>query len=369
MILTFSGFVVFFNIVILILLNLLYRYNFKSTKQVSGELPKVSILISVRNEQDNIPNLLEDLDQLDYPMEKLEILIGNDNSDDDTLRLLQEHTGRFTKRMVDVDSCIGQLRGKMNVLAQLGMLAKGDCLLFTDGDMRLNKNWVRGMVAGWQSDKAMVAGFTNIKGNTRFSALQNVDLFFGQGMVKVLSDLGCSIAVMGNNMMVDKKKYDEVGGYQSLPFSIVEDVALMRKFRQQGFRVVHQYNADTLLATLGCDTWSSLMRQRKRWMESVRKLPVWLMMIMTLKFSFLPALLYVSSYNLLFVLFFIMKAGLSLLFFEQIANSVKISVKRTNVLVYEVFEPIVYFSTLVFTLLPFRLDWKGRRYNRKNINR
>lgn len=362
MILAYSFFVVFFNMALLAVLNVLYWLNFKRGRQAQAPLPKVSILIAVRNEEDNIPNLLSGLEQLDYPGEKLEIIIGNDGSEDHTLQLLCDYSGVAIK-VVDVNNRLGELKGKMNVLAQLGMVASGDCLLFTDGDMNLNKNWVREMVAGWQNNSAMVAGFTGIIGCQQFHHLQNVDLVFAQGMLKVLSDMGLSMAVMGNNMIVDKKKYDGVGGYQGLPFSIVEDVALMRKFVSRGYDIRHHYSPATFLVTTGCSSWRQLMGQRKRWMGSVGQLPVWLVMVMFFKFSFLPCLLYISLHFPPIFLLFLMKMGLSLLFFQQIAKSVEMKVRSIYVLLYEVFEPIVYFSTLVYTLLPFGVIWKGRKYD------
>lgn len=362
MILAYSFFVVFFNMTLLIILNVLYRFNFKRGHQVQELLPKVSILIAVRNEEDNIPNLLSGLEQLDYPSDRLEIIIGNDGSEDLTLQSLWGYSGVAIK-VVDVNNRLRDLKGKMNVLAQLGMLASGDCLLFTDGDMNLNKNWVRAMVASWQNGNAMVAGFTGIIGRQPFDHLQNVDLVFAQGMLKVLSDLGLSMAVMGNNMLVDKKKYDETGGYQALPFSIVEDVALMREFVSRGHDIQHHYSPATFLGTTGCSSWKHLMGQRKRWMGSVGQLPIWLVLVMFLKFSFLACLLYISLYFPVIFLLFVIKMGLSLFFFHQIAKSVKMKVRSIYVLLYEVFEPIVYFSTLVYTLLPFGLIWKGRRYD------
>ena len=43
-------------------------------------------------------------------------------------------------------------------------------------------------------------------------------------MLKVLNDIGYSVSVIGNNMLVDKTRFDESGGYEAMDFSIVEDV-------------------------------------------------------------------------------------------------------------------------------------------------
>ena len=62
-----------------------------------NELPTVSIIISARNEQKNIANLLTSLAQLTYPKDKLEIIIVNDRSSDKTAEMLKIAENEFPK--------------------------------------------------------------------------------------------------------------------------------------------------------------------------------------------------------------------------------------------------------------------------------
>ena len=64
MILGYSVFVLAFNFALYTTLWLLYKYNFKYYSYRNEELPEVSILIAVRNEEQNIPDLLRDLNDL-----------------------------------------------------------------------------------------------------------------------------------------------------------------------------------------------------------------------------------------------------------------------------------------------------------------
>ncbi|MCD8540713.1 MAG: glycosyltransferase [Leadbetterella sp.] len=52
--------------------------------------PKISILVPARNEEENLPVLLQSLRKLTYPKDKTEILLGNDGSDDRTGELMEE---------------------------------------------------------------------------------------------------------------------------------------------------------------------------------------------------------------------------------------------------------------------------------------
>ena len=55
-----------------------------------AEWPSVSVLISVYNEEKHITARIENLLALDYPPDKLEILIGSDGSTDRTNELVRQ---------------------------------------------------------------------------------------------------------------------------------------------------------------------------------------------------------------------------------------------------------------------------------------
>ncbi len=357
----YSVFLVVFSLTLYFVLWVLYRFNFKVFKADESVLPLVSILIAARDEEDHIRNLLNDLKGLDYPKHKLQILIGDDGSKDSTNELLRQHA-ESNVQVLNIEGKVGGLKGKMNVLAQLSDLATGDQLLFTDADVRLSKNWVKGMLFSGKPKAAMLCGFTGIESTGTFQSLQHVDMVFGQGMLKVLNDLGMANAVIGNNLLVSKDAYSKVGGHKNLPFTIVEDVALMQSFLKHGYKVYLNYTPDTYITTTGESSWLKLMVQRKRWMVAFAAIPLWLKIVMIIKFSFLPALLCLLQFNPWFGLFFVLKIGLALGFYNEIAKTIKIKVAVIHVVLYEFFEPIAYFSTLIYYILPIKVTWKGREY-------
>ena len=52
--------------------------------------PKITIWIAARNEEENILNCLRSIEKLDYPIDYLQVLIGNDNSTDNTFTIIKE---------------------------------------------------------------------------------------------------------------------------------------------------------------------------------------------------------------------------------------------------------------------------------------
>jgi len=66
------------------------RRQVEARSQHSHYVPTVSIILSVWNEEDVIKEKIENLLSLDYPREKLEILIGSDGSTDQTKDIVEQ---------------------------------------------------------------------------------------------------------------------------------------------------------------------------------------------------------------------------------------------------------------------------------------
>ena len=96
------------------------------------ELPKVSILLSVLDEEIVIQKKLESLASLDYPIEKLEVIIGSDASEDKTDIIVNEFIRKyhhFNFLRFDVR------KGKATIINHIVTIAKGELLVITDANI------------------------------------------------------------------------------------------------------------------------------------------------------------------------------------------------------------------------------------------
>ena len=59
-------------------------------------LPFVSVIIAARNEEENLPQLIDDLIKQEYPLGKFEIIIVNDRSNDSTQKILNESSENYS---------------------------------------------------------------------------------------------------------------------------------------------------------------------------------------------------------------------------------------------------------------------------------
>lgn len=109
------------------------------------ELPTVSILIAAHNEEAVIRSKIDNCLQLDYPPERLQILVGSDGSTDNTESIVSAYAHRR------VQLSVGPRGGKASVLNRLAQQATGQMWLFTDANTWIEAGALKRLVAHTQN--------------------------------------------------------------------------------------------------------------------------------------------------------------------------------------------------------------------------
>jgi cellulose synthase/poly-beta-1,6-N-acetylglucosamine synthase-like glycosyltransferase len=105
-------------------------------------LPRITVLVVANNEAANVRRRLENLLALDYPRERLEIILASDGSDDATL----EQALAFRRAGVMVVT-FNQRRGKSAVLNDLVPQADGEIVVLADARQRFEPGALRALAA------------------------------------------------------------------------------------------------------------------------------------------------------------------------------------------------------------------------------
>jgi len=125
-------------------------------------LPFVSVVIAVRDEEKNIPDLLEALAHQTLPKDQFEVIIVNDQSDDNTVKIIENFMkkDRFLLRLVESKINPNQETSpKKNALLTGIKSSKGEIIVMTDGDCLFGKNWLKTMVSPFaHEEKQFVSG-------------------------------------------------------------------------------------------------------------------------------------------------------------------------------------------------------------------
>jgi 1,2-diacylglycerol 3-beta-glucosyltransferase len=351
----------FFGLCGLILLLVLRR---RPALPALMHLPRVSIFIAARNEEATIERCLQSLTQLNYPVEQLEILIGDDASTDNTRAVVARFIADKPQfRLIPVRHALGTARGKSNVLAQLSRVATTDYFLITDADMALAPDWVQTMVAAAPEGVGVVTGITTATGNL-FGRLQGLDWLFGLNLIRLLTDLGVPVTAVGNNMLVTRAAYNSIGGYEALAFSITEDLQLFELIVQQGWKFRNLIDPRTLGISLAQPTVYCLLNQRKRWMKGAGRLP-WQLGALFSSYAFFytvlgwPGLLSTSAIWGLYAAKVLCQSLFLAITLRQAGHRERLWV----LFIYEGYLVVMSLAVLAYTLWPRQIEWKARRYH------
>lgn len=113
--------------------------------------PVVSVIIPAHNEENVIGKKLKNLVELQYPKEKLEIIIASDNSTDNTNEIVKE----FCKNNKNIRLYnVNERKGKTNAQNEAVRVCNGEIIVFSDANSILKKNSVIELVK-FMSDESV----------------------------------------------------------------------------------------------------------------------------------------------------------------------------------------------------------------------
>jgi len=327
----------------------------------------VSVIIPFCNEAPNLPGLLQSLSLQVYEA-PFEIILVNDRSEDDFLPLVEHFRNRQPSIPVRVinshfDESFA-LTSKQQAL-DLGIFhASYDWIAFTDADMHLETDWLSSLVRPAAESVSLTYGHTIIKKERRslFEHIQafQLDFLFLTAYAFHLAKLRGSC--MGNNMLISKKAYREIGGQRGIGYSIVEDRDLLNAALSKGFIAAPAIPFTPTAQTKPCKTVRHFFHQTLRWLKGG----------LSKSGSLIPAMLLIGLQNTVCILAVLRLLPLYLvwitlanivLLFLFVAVGFKKTGSRENILLF----PFYYIFMLVETILmiiPVAVMspvWKKRR--------
>ncbi|MBL8046519.1 MAG: glycosyltransferase family 2 protein [Anaerolineales bacterium] len=227
-----------------------------------AELPSVLLLVPARNEAASLPGLFSALSQLNYPPERLKVLLINDGSTDATGTLMAEAAERHSWQALHLPSNVGKPQALNTALKhQLW----GELIYVFDADHRPQPNCLQEAVCAFGEPR--VAG---VSGRTVPSnALASPVAFYAtlESMVHQLITirgkdvLQLGPALLGSNNGYRRAALEQVGGFPAGVF--LEDTELTLALYRAGWRVRYVPSAISHLQVPF--TLDGFIKQRLRW--------------------------------------------------------------------------------------------------------
>lgn len=230
--------------------------------------PPVSVLVPLRNEEDNVGTLIAALKATVYP--RLEIILLDDGSEDRTYELLQEATGedpRFT--ILQGKPLPEGWVGKVHACHQLQQAASGEYLLFIDADISFTPEAIgQSMTLAQKKQASLLTGFPAFQVPPFLSKLLVPMLHFVIHFHLPLAFANytrypLASAANGMWMLFEREAYVQIGGHASVKESLVEDVHLARRLKQHGQRVILANitrSVSCRMYTKNSDVWEGFLK-------------------------------------------------------------------------------------------------------------
>ncbi len=329
--------------------------------------PKISIWIAARNEEENILTCLQSIEKLDYPIASLQVLIGNDNSTDNTFSIIKEFIhGKLHFQLIDIQKVINNQRGKANVLANLYEFSTGEYFLICDADVKVNPDWAKGMIENFENDFNIghQVGITSIRVSSIWDNFQSIDWLHALTLLKIAADLKIPLTGLGNNSAFTRKAYEATGGYSKIPFSITEDFALFHEIVKKGFGFKNSINHDVFNQTLPISSLKEFLHQRKRWMVGALQCPWWIVALLFLQALFFPFLFIIGitfSWKFAGIIWLLKWLNQTITVLPTIIKLKEYHLIK-YLIPYEFYANLWQITMFFFYYSPIKVNWKGRIY-------
>ena len=229
------------------------KHELKSPK--SKRLPRVSVIVPAYNEEDTIARTIKSLLNLDYPKDKLEIIVVDDGSTDDTYKIAERFKG--------IELFNKENEGKGIALNFALKICKGEFVGALDADSFVEKNSLRNMV-GFFEDEEVMAVTPSLKvyqPKRLLEKVQQIEYLIGVFLRKIFAFLRAIHVTPGPFTIYRKKFFDKYGGYAT--DNITEDIEIALRIQSKKFKIENSVDANVY--TVAPYNFNVLLKQRLRW--------------------------------------------------------------------------------------------------------
>lgn len=205
-------------------------------------LPTVTAIIAAYNEGQHIESKLHNILTLDYPPDRLDVIVASDASSDETDRIV----GQFSATNVRLLRVDGR-QGKTGCQNAAAAAATGEVLLFTDATTALDDKSLRAIVRNFQDPQVgCVAGRLVYVTQGDDATGRGCTTYWGYETALRMAEsaLGSLICVSGCLYAVRRS------AYRPIPPELVSDLVITMDMREQGLRTVLEPAAVCIEETL-----------------------------------------------------------------------------------------------------------------------
>ena len=224
-----------------------------------------SIIIPFRDEEENLPELLQSLERFNYPKDKFEIIFVDDDSTDNSIKIINKFSGniRVLKNRRISNS---PKKDAINIAIKQ---ANFDWIITTDADCTVPKQWLQTFDAFIQNhpSKLIAAPVKYLANNSFLEQFQVFDFLSLQAVTVGGFGINKPFLCNGANLCYHKQAFFEVNGFSGNEnIASGDDIFLLEKIAVKYPEQVHYLKSvEVLVSTKPQPTFKQLLAQRIRW--------------------------------------------------------------------------------------------------------
>ena len=258
-------FIIYASVYIGLLATSFYTLSYISGKKMKkplfsdDELPSVTVLIPAYNEEKSMKRTLESIYSSDYPKDKFEVIVINNNSKDKTVQIAKELKQKYKELKIYNETKQGK-----GCALNLGIKkSKGEIIFSMDADSFVEPRCVKEMVRYFKNPKVMSVTPSMLihKPKGILQRVQQAEYLFGLFLRKSFSTINAVHITPGAFSAYRRTFFEKHGDYDEE--NITEDLEMSLKIQYHHYIV--ENSADSPVYTIAPNKFKALMVQRRRW--------------------------------------------------------------------------------------------------------
>jgi cellulose synthase/poly-beta-1,6-N-acetylglucosamine synthase-like glycosyltransferase len=205
------------------------------------DLPKVSILISVFNEEEVISDKINSIYKTTYPINKIEVIVGSDDSSDNTNRIINELKKKFRNLHFFE---FNERQGKQNIINKLYSKTIGNIIILTDANVMFVEDTIFELIKHFKNeniglvDSMMINSQDSI--NKKGISIQESSYISREVNIKKYESLlnGTMMGPFGGCFAIRKELFSEVPAN-----FLVDDFFINMNILKNGKKAINNLNA------------------------------------------------------------------------------------------------------------------------------
>lgn len=228
----------------------------------------ISLIIALRNEEKNIPGLINSISNQTLDFKQFELILVNDHSTDKTAELIQKYAKKLPNaNYTESNECVG----KKHAITQGIRQAKGELIVTTDADCIHHPDWLKTIHDFYNLKKPkLIVGPVLMSGKSLFENIQSIDFFSLIVSGAGASGLNRPIMCNGANLAYSKDLFSEINPLRT-EIASGDDIFLLHytKKKYPG-QISFLKSVDATVISGTEHTFLKFLEQRRRWASKAK---------------------------------------------------------------------------------------------------